>query len=130
MNADNNGAKNNAKTETYLVVAWVAGRRYLTRVEATSAGGAEHMVLDLARDGYYHRNVDSCQAFDKKGIKTDFFYEAMRFAEPVPFEELKAIVLRRRTLIEAWDKLVDLEREAERLQKEKETATAMLMGEA
>lgn len=119
-----------AEMQTYLVIVWIAYRRYLTRVEATSAGGAEHMVLDLARDGYYHKNVDSCQAFGRKEVKTDFFYEAMRFAEPIPFEELKAIVLRRRTLIEAWDKLVDLEREAERLQREKETATAMLMGEA
>lgn len=88
------------------------------------------MVLDLARDGYYHRNVDACQAFGRKEVKTDFFFAEASLAEPIPFEELTAIVLRRRTLIEAWDKLVDLEREAERLQREKETATAMLMGEA
>ena len=128
MNADNNGAKN--KTETFFVIAHVAWKAYLTRVEATSAGGAEHMVLDLARDGYYHRNVEFCEAFDRKGVKTDFFFAEASLAEPIPFEELKAIVLRRRTLIEAWDKLVDLEREAERLQKEKENAAAMLMGEA
>ena len=66
----------------YLVVV---NQKYIVSVESTSAGGAEHVILDNM-DG-----IEGAQAFDSKAIKTETFEWYMENCETVSYETLRQI---------------------------------------
>ena len=83
----------NGKTQNFMVIAAVAGDIYLTKVQAESDGGAEHVVLDLDRSVKFGKAiVTSCQAFSVKEIATECFAWMAISAEPIGFGRLKGII--------------------------------------
>ena len=74
---------------------------YLVAVEAESALGAEHVVLDL---GFW-----GALAYDKKELKTETFYAAVQNCRTISFDELAEIAeeyeLAQRKVQEAKDAL-------------------------
>ena len=63
----------------YLVVV---NQKYIVSVESTSAGGAEHVVLD--RMG----GIEGAQAFGPDGIKTDLFGHYLLTCETTSLDQL------------------------------------------
>lgn len=61
----------------------MVNRKYLVMVEAQTAGGAEHVILDNV---YY--GVETCQAFSLKEMATEFFRSCAEECETVSYEEL------------------------------------------
>ena len=87
----------------YMVISKVAGREYLTGVEAYSAYLAEHMILDKGIRGRHEYGVDDAQAFDEKAMKTDFFINATLHAISINKKELFEIIERHNKSIREKD---------------------------
>lgn len=64
----------------YIVMV---NQKYLVSVEAESAGGAEHKILDNV---YY--GIETCQAFNMKELGTDFFRGCAESCETISYSEL------------------------------------------
>lgn len=74
----------------YIVVV---NNKYLITVEAESACGAEHRVLDhYANEINEYGVIKGALAFDKKTVKTDYFWDTVSRCETVSVEELDKIV--------------------------------------
>lgn len=112
------------KMKAYMVIAKVNGIDYLTKVNAESESGAEHVILDLGYCGRHAYGVEACQAFDVDMMKTECFRYAAIAAEPVSFLALKEIVDLRNDFIkqkdETEDKIRETKRQIEVLQKQLE----------
>lgn len=121
----------------YLVIAKVSGVEYLVKVNASSIGGAEHVILDKGIIGACKAAVETCQAFDEKSAKTDYFIgEALR-AQTVSFQELETIIGKRNLAIKAADELdrceaemEDLRARMEEVRQRREAALGILEGAA
>lgn len=93
---------------TYMVIAYVDGTSYLTRVSADSAMQAEHIILDAGVCGQYDDyTVNSAHAFDRETMRTDTFIGEALDALPVSLEELDEIVEARNATIREQDKARD-----------------------
>lgn len=66
----------------YLVVV---NQKYIVSVEAESACGAEHVILDNIS------GTEGAQAFDRKSIKTETFTWYLENCETVSYETLRQI---------------------------------------
>lgn len=112
------------KMKAYMVIAKVNGIDYLTKVNAESESGAEHVILDLGYCGRHAYGVEACQAFDVDMMKTECFRYAAIAAEPVSFLALKEIIDLRNDFIkqkdETEDKIRETKRQIEVLQKQLE----------
>lgn len=64
----------------YIVMV---NQKYLVSVEAESAGGAEHKILDNVFYG-----IKTCQAFTLKELGTDFFRGCAERCETISYSEL------------------------------------------
>ena len=64
----------------YIVMV---NQKYLVSVEAESAGGAEHKILDNVFYG-----INTCQAFTLKELGTDFFRCCAETCETISYVEL------------------------------------------
>lgn len=93
---------------TYMIIVKVAGRDYLTNVEADSASAAEHMILDHAICGKHEYGVDAAQAFDAKMMKTDCFIGCAMSAEPIGYLALCDIIDRNNARIQKNDAAEEL----------------------
>lgn len=110
----------------YIVIASVANKEYLTKVEADSALSAEHAILDegiCTRFGY---GVDGAMAYDNKLMKTDCFIGSALSAEPISYIDLLAIIKRHnenlREKVAAHDRIVEIEKQMKKLAEELEAA--------
>ena len=93
---------------TYLVIAYVDGKSYLTRVTADSALRAEHVILDAGICGQYgDYAVNSAHAFDRETMRTDTFVGEALSAQPISLEALGEIVEARNEAIREQDKARD-----------------------
>lgn len=90
--------------KTYFVIARVNEIDYLTKVEAESESGAEHVVLKLAYTGKHTYGVTACQAFDCEMMKTECFRASAIASEPISFEALIEVIDKRNMEIEAKDR--------------------------
>lgn len=61
----------------------IVNQKYLVTVDADTAGGAEHKILD---DIYY--GIKGCQAFNTKELKTDAFRDMVENCSTISFNEL------------------------------------------
>ena len=78
----------------YIVIARVADKDYLTKVEAESLLGAEHAILDKAVCTKFGYGVDAAMAYDSKTMKTDCFVGSAMSAEPIGYLDLLDIIER------------------------------------
>lgn len=76
----------------FFVIAKVADRDYLTKVEAESALSAEHSILDKGVCTRFGYGVDAAMAYDYKTMKTDCFVGNALAAEPINFLDLIDII--------------------------------------
>ena len=114
----------------YIVIARVANKEYLTKVEAESATSAEHLILDegvCTRFGY---GVDGSMAFDSKTMKTDTFIGSALSAEPISYLDLVDIIHRHnenlKEKVAAHDRIAEIEKQMKALAAELEAAKATL----
>lgn len=90
---------------TYMVIAYVDGTSYLTRVTADSAMQAEHIILDAGVCGRYDDyTVNSAHAFDRETMRTDTFIGEALGALPIGLEDLDEIIETRNAAIREQDK--------------------------
>lgn len=66
--------------ERYIVIV---NQKYTVKVEANSLLGAEHYFLDN------FEGIEGAQAFDKDGMKTEYFRDMMLLCEPISINELQ-----------------------------------------
>ena len=94
----------------YMVMV---NQKYMVTVEANSLCGAEHVILDNI-DG-----IEGAQAFDAKGMATQFFADMMQNCETVSYSELLEISARYteacREMGKLKETLSDMESEITRL---------------
>lgn len=113
----------------YIVIARVANREYLTKVEAESLLSAEHLIIDNGVCTKFGYGVDGACAYDAKTMKTDSFIGSALGAEPIAYLDLVDIIRRhnenlkekvaaeetirknKKLLAEMWDKIAELENE-------------------
>lgn len=89
---------------TYMVIAYVDGRSYLTRITADSALRAEHTILDAGIYGQYgDYGVNSAHAFDSETMRTDTFIGEALTAQPISLEALDEIIVARNKAIHEQD---------------------------
>ena len=64
-------------------------RKYLVAVEAETLCGAEHVILDRYADeiNTYHV-ISGAMAYDREGMKTDYFMTALESCETISLAEL------------------------------------------
>ncbi len=117
MNADNNGNENE-QTQTFFVIAKVAGNDYLTKVESTSMAGAEHRVLDLGMEVRHRFTVEASQAFGREEAKTFCFVDMAMASTPVTFFELAGIIKRVNEKARAEVEVEEAQKDIERLMRE------------
>lgn len=106
----------------FMVIARVNGCDYLTKVEAQSAYGAEHKIIDTGVCGKHEYGVENCMAYDLEAMKTDTFrYNAIN-AEPISYDDLVKVINERNAEIVrkdcAEDKMREIERQMKLLQEE------------
>lgn len=98
----------------YMVVV---NRKYLVMVDASSAGGAEHRILD----GVYF-GIETAQAFTMAEMATDTFQYMAANCKTISLEEMKekASCYKDHTamITEAKAKIRDLEKQIERYRNE------------
>lgn len=104
--------------KAYMVIATVNEIDYITKVNASSELGAEHIVLDRSICGRHTYGVTACQAFNVEMMKFDSFVYSAIDAEVVSLNELYAIIDKRNAEIKARDEAEDLIRENEKKIKE------------
>lgn len=94
---------------TYMIIAYVDGRSYLTRITADSALRAEHAILDAGICGQYgDYGVNSAQAFDSETMRTDTFIGEALTAQPISIEALDEIIAARNKAIRKQDGARDI----------------------
>lgn len=115
--------------KAFMIIARVNGIDYLTKVNAESESGAEHVILDLSYCGRHTYGVEACQAFDVDMMKTECFRYAAIDAEPISFLALKEIIDLRNDFIkqrdETEDKIRETKKQIEVLQKQLEALEKM-----
>ena len=92
--------------------------KYLVSVEAQSAGGAEHVVLDYQG---YNSGIWGALAFDNKTVKTDTFVGAMMHCETISLNDLFDMVDKcvesREAFTRTESEIAKADAEIERLEK-------------
>lgn len=114
----------------FIVIARVADKEYLTKVEAETLLAAEHLILNegvCTRFGY---GVDGAMAFDAKSMKTDTFIGSALSAEPISHLDLADIIHRRNEILkektEAADRIEKIEKQMKQLADELEAKKKIL----
>ena len=114
----------------YIVIADINKTSYMVRVNAESAAGAEHKVLDLGYCGLHEYTVEAAHAFDRKTMKTDFFINLAMASVTISITELVEIIEKRNRQIETRDKaekrVWELEKQMKQLTEELENAKRIL----
>ncbi|MBR6532974.1 MAG: hypothetical protein IKT44_00900 [Clostridia bacterium] len=101
--------------ENYMVIAYVNGVNYMTKVEATSEYNAEHIILDIGICGKHGYGVDGCMAYGREAMKTETFIASALNAKPISLEALTVKIEARNEEIRKRD---NAEKEIERIQKQ------------
>lgn len=114
----------------FMIIAKVNGIEYLTKVEAETAAGAEHKILDLSYCGKRGYGVTACMAYDADAMKTDtFICNAIR-AELVSVEALIVIIDKRnrelKRLDEAERRISEIDKQMKKLEEERANLEEML----
>ena len=114
----------------YMVIAQVNGRDFLTKVQANSMMGAEHVILDRGVCGKHTYGVTACTAYDESTMKYDTFYMNAIKAETIDFGMLVEIIEKRNAEIiakdEAEKRIEEIEKQMKQLQDELETNKKIL----
>lgn len=114
----------------FIVIARVAGREYLTNVEAETLLAAEHKVLDEGVCTKFGYGVDSSMAFDRKMMRTDAFVGSALSAEPISFADLVEIIHRHnenlKEKVAASNRIAEIERLMKKLGEELENAKKII----
>ena len=110
--------------EKYFVIVRVNNQDYMVKIESSSMGGAENVILSHSFAGIDEYSIQAAQAFDRNGMKTDFFAEAAMNADPISYAELLNIVDENSKRIRAKDELTKKKRELDRLAKQYEALKA------
>lgn len=107
----------------FMIIAKVNGIDYLTKVEAETAAGAEHKILDLSYCGKHDYGVTACMAYDADAMKTDTFICNAIHAEPVSCEALIVIIDKRNRELERLDeaerRLAEIDKQMKALEEER-----------
>lgn len=101
----------------YMVIVKIMNDWYMTRVDASSLGGAEHKILDLGICGRHEYGVAGATAYDAKAMKTDTFTSMAMIADPISMGELTEIIEANNARIKAKDEAEDRIREIEKQMK-------------
>lgn len=114
----------------FIVIARVADKEYLTKVEAQTLLAAEHIILNegvCTRFGY---GVDAAMAYDTKSMKTDCFIGSALSAEPISHIDLVDIIHRHnenlKEKVAAADNIERIEKQMKQLAEELEAAKKIL----
>jgi len=114
----------------YIVIARVANKEYLTKVEAQSLLSAEHLILDQGICTKFGYGVDGACAYDNKTMKTDCFIGSALSAEPIGYLDLVDIIRRHnenlKEKVAAHDRIIEIEKQMKTLAAELEAAKAIL----
>ena len=106
----------------YMVIAQVNGRDFLTKVQANSLMGAEHIILDRGVCGKHTYGVTACTAYDESTMKYDTFYMNALNANPIDLGMLVEIIEKRNAEIiakdEAEKRIEEIEKQMKQLQDE------------
>lgn len=107
----------------YMIIARVNGIDYLTKVQAETAGGAEHKILDEGYFWHHEYSVEACMAFDAKAMKTDTFIYSAISATPIGLEALILTIQIRnkqlQKLDEAARRIREIDKQLKALEAEK-----------
>ena len=108
--------------EDFMIICTVDGFDFLTKVNANTNAGAEHVVLDKGICTRYGYGVTACTAFDADAMKTDTFIGAALGAQPIAFDDLCEIIERVNAKLAAKDaaerRLKEIEKQIEALRAE------------
>ena len=114
----------------FIVIARVANKDYLTKVEAGSLLGAEHKILDEGVCTKFGYGVDAAMAYDSKSMKTDCFIGNVLSAEPISYLDLLDIIHRHNDNLKeeaaAHDRIIEIEKQMKQLAEELEAAKKIL----
>lgn len=114
----------------YIVIARVANKEYLTKVEAETLLAAEHLILDEAVCTKFGYGVDAAMAYDNKSMKTDCFIGNALSAEPISYIDLVNIIHRHNEYLKekvaAENRIIEIEKQMKALATELEAAKATL----
>lgn len=114
----------------YIVIARVANKEYLTKVEAQSLLSAEHLILDQGICTKFGYGVDGACAYDNKTMKTDSFIGSALSAEPIGYLDLVDIIRRHnenlKEKVAAHDRIIEIKKQMKTLAAELEAAMAIL----
>lgn len=99
----------------FMVIAQVEGKRYATKVEAYSNGGAEHVVLDLSWQCCGKYTVEYAQAYDTEAMKTENFVSNMMNSTLIEFEDLKDVIAEANERMNRYENLVRNIRDAKKI---------------
>lgn len=106
----------------FMIICTVNGVDYLTKVQANTNGGAEHVVLDKGICSRYGYGVSACTAFNAAEMRTETFIGAALVAQPIAFDDLCKIIDGVNTKIAAKDaaehRLKEIEKQIEVLRAE------------
>ena len=103
--------------EKYIVIV---NQKYTVKVEANSLLGAEHYILDN------FEGIEGAQAFDKDGMKTEYFRDMMLLCEPISLDELQNMSDSYKLDIEAYCGWIDRKNNAQKEIEELEAKIASL----
>lgn len=105
-------------------------RKYLVAVEAETLCGAEHVILDRYADeiNTYHV-ISGAMAYDREGMKTDYFMTALESCETISLAELDGKVKAIAESCEKIDELRDYKKQLERKLEEIEVEIERLQTE-
>lgn len=114
----------------YIVITRVAGKYYMTSVEAESLLSAEYIILGKSYIGRHTYGVESCMAFDSDTVKTDTYVGYALNSDTVSIDQLSEIIANRNCEIrladEAEAKVRDLEKRIAALNEELRKTKAQL----
>lgn len=97
----------------YMVMV---NRKFMISVEAESACGAEHVILDQFADSINrHGSITSAQAFGKDDMKTSTFLECMMNCETISLNELDRKIQMFEDCFDALSEQGDAIEEAEKM---------------
>lgn len=97
-------------------------RKYLVAVEAETLCGAEHVILDRYADeiNTYHV-ISGAMAYDREGMKTDYFAAALESCETISLAELDRRVSE---IVAGYEKLEEVQSYRKDIMKRKEELEA------
>jgi len=115
---------------SFMIIATINNSNYLTKVNAESASGAEHMILDLSVCGRHTYGVTACMAYCNEDMKYDQFIYSALDASPISFDALKELIEKRNAEImerdAAEERIRMIEENMKNLQEELAKARAIL----